>query len=101
MKRASATIRVDLGASADDPDIVARAVAPDDTAQMTSRLDGPILETRIERASVGGLRSTVDDYVVNLRVATQVAGIASGTSDGDGPGDTDGTSDADEDDASG
>lgn len=76
MSRTTATIRVDLAGTGTDPAVVARALAPDDTPQMTSRLDGTVLETRIERGSVGGLRSTVDDYVVNCRVATRVAGIA-------------------------
>ena len=81
MSRTTATIRVDLASTDADPAVVARALAPDDTPQMTSRLDGTVLETRIERESVGGLRSTVDDYVVNLRVATRVAGIANDASD--------------------
>lgn len=81
MKRASATIRIDPANEGVDPAIVAKAVAPDDTAEMTSRLDEGVLETRIERDAVGGLRSTVDDYVVNLGVALQVASTRPDTQD--------------------
>ena len=88
MNRTHATIRVDLAGIDTDPVVVARALAPDDTPQMTSRLDGTVLETRIERGSVGGLRSTVDDYVVNLQVATRVAGIANDASDERGVSDS-------------
>ena len=51
---------------------VARALAPDNTASMTTRTDGATVQTDIERDTTGGLQATVDDYVVNLRVATAV-----------------------------
>jgi hypothetical protein len=75
----------------DAPAVVARAVQPDNTAAMrTTVADGSDertssadtddcrVVTRIERPTTGGLRSTVDDYVVNLRVAETVAAIARG-----------------------
>jgi hypothetical protein len=40
---------------------------------MTTTVEGDAVVTRIERETTGGLRSTVDDYVVNLDVATTVA----------------------------
>lgn len=73
MTEARATIRVDLDGSGVDPAIVAAALAPDDTPEIEHRVDGTVLETRVERGSVGGLRSTIDDYVVNLGVAMRVA----------------------------
>jgi len=51
---------------------VAAAVRPDNTAEMTTRVEGDAVVTTIERDSTSGLQSTVDDYVVNLRVAAQL-----------------------------
>lgn len=51
---------------------VARAVAPDNTASMTTRVEAATVTTDVERDSTGGLQSTVDDYVVNLGVAEAV-----------------------------
>ncbi len=83
-----ATIRTEVA----DPERVAAAVRPDNTTEMETtteraasasggeRADRPASDvvTTVERESTGGLRSTVDDYVVNLRVAVQVAETASG-----------------------
>ncbi|MFC5279615.1 KEOPS complex subunit Pcc1 [Halorubrum rubrum] len=55
-----------------DADLVAAALAPDDTDSMAVRVDGDAIDCRIERPTTGGLRSTVDDYVVNLRVAERI-----------------------------
>ena len=66
-------------------DLVAGALAPDDTESTAVTADGDTVVCRIERPTTGGLRSTVDDYVVNLRVATRIverAGEHAGTSDG-------------------
>jgi len=52
---------------------VAAAVRPDNTAEMTTRVEGDTVLTTIERESPSGLQSTVDDYVVNLRVAAQLS----------------------------
>ena len=58
-------------------DLVARALAPDDTESTAVTADGDAVVCRVERPTTGGLRSTVDDYVVNLRVATRVVDRAS------------------------
>lgn len=72
----SATIRTEL----DDADIVAASVRPDNTPEIDTRVergsgDGgdDAIVTAVERETTGGLRTTVDDYVVNLAVARQVA----------------------------
>jgi len=57
----------------DDAGLVARAVAPDNTNRMTTTVDGDRVVTRVERETTGGLQSTVDDYVVNVAVAAEVA----------------------------
>jgi hypothetical protein len=67
-----------------DPAVVAAALAPDNTPEMrTAVVDGAV-ETRIERPTAAGLRTTVDDYLVCLSAATAVA--AEG---GDHPADSD------------
>ncbi|ELY99449.1 hypothetical protein C481_14488 [Natrialba asiatica DSM 12278] len=85
-----ATIRTDH----DDPELVARALRPDNTDEMeTVVADETTVVTRIERETTGGLHSTVDDYVVNLEVAVDVARTVRDAPDGrDGdPAGTDAT----------
>jgi len=60
---------------------VAAALAPDNTAEMATRVEGGAVVTTVEREETSGLRSTVDDYVVNCRVADRLGG-------GGGAGDT-------------
>jgi len=70
----TATVRTEVA----DPALVAACVRPDNTAEMTTEVDedaGSVV-TRIERADTAGLQSTVDDYVVNLTVAAEVAATA-------------------------
>ncbi|WP_418280389.1 KEOPS complex subunit Pcc1 [Halorubrum sp. DTA98] len=55
-----------------DAELVAAALGPDDTDSMVTRVDGDAIECTVERETTGGLRSTVDDYVVNLQVADRV-----------------------------
>lgn len=54
------------------PGAVAAAVRPDNTDDMHTRVEGDAVVTTIERETTGGLQSTVDDYVVNLDVATRI-----------------------------
>lgn len=68
MRRATITSRLD------DAPTVAEALAPDDTDEIDTRVDDGRLVATIDRDSTSGLRSTVDDYIVNLDVAVQVAG---------------------------
>lgn len=56
-----------------DAALVADALAPDNTDAMAMCVDDDAIACRIERPTTGGLRATVDDYVVNLRVADRVA----------------------------
>ncbi|MFO8114481.1 MAG: KEOPS complex subunit Pcc1 [Halorubrum sp.] len=55
-----------------DAALVAAALAPDETDSMATRVDGDAIECAVERPTTGGLRSTVDDHVVNLRVADRL-----------------------------
>lgn len=64
----SATVRTRV----DDPDLVANAVRPDNTPEMHTRVEDDAVVTRIERDTTGGLRTTLDDYTVNVTVATEV-----------------------------
>ncbi|QLD88389.1 KEOPS complex Pcc1-like subunit [Natronomonas salina] len=75
MKRA--TIRTEH----DRPELVAAALEPDNTDEMTTRVEstadddgderasGRAVVTTIERETTGSLRTTADDYVTNLAVA--------------------------------
>ena len=52
---------------------VARALRPDDTAEMRTRVEDDRIVTVIERHGTGSLRATADDYVVNLQTGVQIA----------------------------
>ena len=65
--------RAEIRTIHDSPERVARAVRPDNTDEMTTRVEGDAVVTTVERDSTGGLQATVDDYVVNIRVAAQLA----------------------------
>jgi hypothetical protein len=67
----SAQIRTTHGSPA-AADRIAAALRPDNTDEMDTRVEDDAVVTTIDRASVGGLQATVDDYVVNLRVAAQL-----------------------------
>jgi len=56
-----------------DAATIAAALRPDNTPSMSTRVDGDVVRTQIERETTGGLQSSVDDYVVNLTVAETVA----------------------------
>lgn len=62
------TAHADAAAAA----VVAQAVRPDNTDAMTTETSGEVVSTTIERSTTGGLNSSVDDYVVNVDVATQI-----------------------------
>ena len=82
-----ATVRTEY-ASPTRADRVARAVVPDNTASMTTQVEGPTVTTEIDRETTGGLQSTVDDYIVNLGVAEAVLdAIETAAADNDGDAD--------------
>ena len=62
---------------------IAEAVRPDNTTEMETVLNDDRIVTGISRGTTGGLQTTVDDYVVNLATAAQLA-----TADGDPSTDT-------------
>jgi hypothetical protein len=70
--RRSATIRTEV----EDAETLAAVVRPDNTPEIDTRVRGDRIVTSIERGTTGGLRTTVDDYVVNLAVAQEVAQTA-------------------------
>ncbi|MFB6094136.1 MAG: KEOPS complex subunit Pcc1 [Halanaeroarchaeum sp.] len=65
----------------DDPTTIAGAVTPDNTDAMATTTEtdadgtGRVVTT-IERETTGGLRSTLDDYLINCIVAVRTAQIA-------------------------
>ena len=64
--------RIEIRTTHDDPDLVSRAVSPDNTPEIRTSVEDGSVVTTIERESTGGLRTTADDYIVNLAVATSV-----------------------------
>lgn len=52
--------------------MVAAALTPDNTAEMDTTVEGARVTTIIERETTGGLQATVDDYVVNVRIADRL-----------------------------
>ena len=68
----TATIRTPV----DEPERVAASVTPDNTTEMETSVDAGTIVTTIERETTAGLRATVDDYVVNLTVAVEIAQLA-------------------------
>ena len=71
--------RATLHVRVSTPEAVAAAVRPDDTPEIRTRVEGPAVVCTIERDSVGGLAATVDDAVVNLRVAAKTAQLSDST----------------------
>lgn len=59
----------------DHPTAIAAAVAPDNTPEVNTTVDGDMVITTIERETLGGLRATVTDYLRAVRVADETAGL--------------------------
>ncbi|UPM43904.1 KEOPS complex subunit Pcc1 [Halocatena salina] len=63
---------VTIRTETDNPSVIAAALTPDNTEEMTTTIRDGTIVTEIERETTGGLRTTVDDYVTNLTVAAQL-----------------------------
>lgn len=67
--------RVTIRTTHDRPSVIADAIAPDNTDEVSTRVStddgeaGGAVVTTITRDGIGGLRATADDYVSNLTVA--------------------------------
>ncbi len=73
--------RATITSTVADPETIAAAIAPDNTDDVeTTVADGQVVTT-IRRDRTASLEATVDDYVVNLAVAADVARIARQQSD--------------------
>jgi hypothetical protein len=75
--------RAQLRTESSNPEIVTAALVPDNTREMETQVADGTIETTVTRETTGGLRSTVDDYVVNLSVAERIAGMAGETNSED------------------
>lgn len=49
--------------------MVARAIRPDNLAEIETEVSDDHVETTIDRPRTGSLHATIDDYLVNLIVA--------------------------------
>lgn len=76
----TATLRTDHGTPTHAA-WVAAAVEPDNTDSMSTTVERSAVETRVERDTTGGLGTTVDDYIINLGVATAVIDAIDGVQD--------------------
>ena len=104
--------RLTIRTEHDHPSLVAAAIEPDNTAEMSTHVEPPdggrggSVVTTITRDTAGGLRTTADDYVTNLQVAERTVEETIGSTatvpdeDGGGSpahGETDGDSRTDSD----
>ena len=64
----TATVRTEHA----DAATVAAALGPDETDSIRTRVDGDAVACTVVRPTTGGLQSTLDDHLVNLRVADSV-----------------------------
>jgi hypothetical protein len=64
--------RATIRTTHDRPDLIAAAIRPDNTDEMQTTVEDDTVVTHIERETTGGLHSTVDDYVVNVDIASRV-----------------------------
>lgn len=64
--------RAELHTTVPDPDAVAAAIRPDNTDQITTTTTDEVVVTTITREDTSGLQATVDDYLINLTVATDI-----------------------------
>lgn len=70
------TRRATIRSTVEAPETVTAALRPDNTPEIETTHEDDTVVTTIERDSTSGLRATVDDYVVNLAVATDVVQLA-------------------------
>lgn len=70
------TRRATIRTEHDRPELVAAALRPDNTAEMTTVVDDGAVVTTIERATTSSLRATVDDYAVSVDVADRTVRTA-------------------------
>lgn len=71
-------MRICFRTSHGDAELVAGAVAPDNTPEIRTRVRGGEVVTVIERGDVGSLQATADDYLRNLDVAVGVLDAVEG-----------------------
>ena len=55
------------------PERIAAAIRPDNTAEMSTTMTNDGVTTTIERDTLGGLQTSLDDLLVNLTVADRLA----------------------------
>lgn len=70
MARCSARLVIE----AENPDFLERSVAADNKGFVEARVEDGCLVARIETDSVGSMLATLDDLLVNLKVADEILG---------------------------
>ncbi len=54
------------------PILVAQSITPDNTPSIETKIEGNSVLATVQRDSIGSLRSTIDDLLVNLHVAVKI-----------------------------
>lgn len=65
-------LRATVRTSSDNAVILASAIRPDNTDDITTTVEDGKITTIITRDTIGGLQATLDDYITNLETATRV-----------------------------
>lgn len=67
-----AKCRARMVVEAEDPRLLERAIAADNTGYVRTHVEGGRLVALVEADSTGSLLATLDDLLVNLKVADQI-----------------------------
>ncbi len=51
---------------------IAKSIIPDNTGDIETKIENQKIKTHIKRENIGSLRSTCDDYIKNLIVASKI-----------------------------
>lgn len=85
-RRQSPQVTATIRTTHDDSALIAASISPDNTLEMETVAMDDAVRTQITRDTTGGAQATVDDYVVNLIVASTVAQHANQPTGRDAPG---------------
>jgi len=66
------TTRIILETEHDDPDSVALAISPDNTKEMSTKVERGKIITTVQRDGLSSAGATADDYARNLIVADEI-----------------------------
>ncbi len=65
-------VKANLCIFSKQPSLVMHSIAPDNTPSIETKTEGNSIIATVQRDSLGSLRSTIDDLLVNLHVAVTI-----------------------------